>query len=324
MGENRLIFGASIGDYHADRLCDGPTLSSSIAHKIVAGSPAHAFEAHPKLGGKSDGSDADEEIEVDDDEPAEKSRKKTLGGGTVLHALVLGRGHEGIEVIPADVLAKNGAMSTKEARARKLAAEAAGKVAIAAPKWGKYERAAEGIKASLAAFEIEIDPKCAEVVMLWVEVADDGTEVQCRALLDHVSLTPVWGTIDDLKTGVTAHPKALPSKIVSLGADIQAAAYRSGLAKVKPEIAGFIEYRWLFVEPTPPYAVTPAKPNGELQTLGDAKWRLAVNTWARCFKDGHWPSYTETPIAVGPPPWALKDFIEAQIAAGFSPEDFDE
>ena len=36
-------------DYHAD-CCPVPSLSSSIARKLINESPAHAYLAHPKLG----------------------------------------------------------------------------------------------------------------------------------------------------------------------------------------------------------------------------------------------------------------------------------
>lgn len=323
MGENRLIFGADLSAYHRDALCVGPTLSSSIAHSLISESPAHAFERHPLLGGKSSGADEDTE-DIEEEDASEKAKRKTLDGGTITHALVLGRGRERLEIVPVEKLSKDGKMTTKAAKDAKEAARAAGKIAIAAPKMARYETAAAAIRAELARRGIEIDPKCAEVVLLWTEVADDpdvaGVEVQCRGLLDHLDLPGMC--IDDLKTGHTAHPRRLGRKVYDYGAHVQAAAYTSGLAKVRPELAGFTRYRWLFAETRKPFPVTIAQPNGEMRELGARQWRRAVNGWARCFKTERWPAYTDAHaiVNVEPPPWALAEDLEAAIGASFSPE----
>ena len=38
-------------DYHADKIGDVPTLSASIAQRLVTRSPLHAWTHHPRLGG---------------------------------------------------------------------------------------------------------------------------------------------------------------------------------------------------------------------------------------------------------------------------------
>ena len=300
--ENRIIYGADAQAYHRDALCEGPSLSSHIAHKLVTLSPAHAWEAHPKLGGRVDAED-EATADAEDDAPSRDA-------GTILHALVLGRGQESIAVVQAD------SFRTKLARELKAAAEAEGKVAIVASKFARHQQAAYAIKAGLLEHDIELDPAQSEVVLLWTERADDGTEVQCRGMVDNLVIGDDAATIYDLKTGKSSHPRALGSRVYSLGADIQRAAYVSGLAKIRPDLAGRIDYLWLFAEQRPPHAVTPGRATGEMRALGDQRWRRAVNMWARCFKDGYWPSYTEggTIVDVEPPTWAMAEELEKQLA----------
>lgn len=305
---NTLLYECSIPDYHADKLGGGPpTLSASIANLLVTRSPAHAWEAHPRLGGRPGREVVSEDGEVD--EPESREEKKAtddMRAGTIVHALVLGRGEDAIEVVPSEELATNGAMTTKAARARKDAAKALGRVAIAEPKMARYERAADHIRAELRRRKIDIDPKASEVAMLWEETADDGTIVQCRGLVDNLLLTSVWATLLDLKTGADASPLALPRKVLAFGSDLQAAAYSSGFAKIRPALAGFIDFRWLFCELRSPYAVVVAKPSGEMRELGARRWRRAVNLWARCLHDNSWPAYPDEIVSVEPPPWALE------------------
>ena len=57
-------------EYHSDP-CPAPSLSSTIAKKLVSASAMHAFCEHPKLGGANDG--------VEDDSDPSASKAKVLG-----------------------------------------------------------------------------------------------------------------------------------------------------------------------------------------------------------------------------------------------------
>ena len=70
-------------DYHADKLpdwCTGPSLSNSMAKILLDKSPAHAYAAHPRLGGAG--------------RVLPASTLQTFDAGKLAHKLLLGRGAE--------------------------------------------------------------------------------------------------------------------------------------------------------------------------------------------------------------------------------------
>lgn len=280
--------GVSERDYHADP-CDQPSLSASVAKMLLNESPAHAYAYHPKLGGHR------------------REDKASYGPGNIIHAILLGTVEESLRVLsPDDFRKADGTMGeegfgTKRARAAKALAEAEGKTALTPSQFAGYQQIADRLRAKLADRGVALDGRTEQTVV-WTELADDGTEVQCRGRLDHYAR----GVIDDLKTGLAVDPRKLARNAIDLGHDIQAAAYTRAIQAIIPDLAGRIEYRWICVELVEPHCVTLARPAGSMLSMGLRRWRRAVNLWARCLRDGHWPEFDGgIEIYVEPPPWAL-------------------
>ena len=153
--------------YHADNLRSGVTLSSSVARKIIAQSPMHAWTAHPRLNPEY--------------EPVER---KTFDIGRAAHRAILGKGGDYV-AYPAGILASNGAASTSEAKAWANAHRAAGRVPLKQDECDQVEIIAQSVHRKLAAMGIKFEPDRSELTAL-AEV--DG--VWCRAMVDNAPVNP--------------------------------------------------------------------------------------------------------------------------------------
>lgn len=273
--------------YHGDPF---PTLSlsSSIAHLLVNKSAAHAFEAHPRLGGR----------------PFKPSA--SMDAGTVGHMLLLGKGSEQLVIVDAPDWRKK---VNQEARD---AARAAGKTPVLKKDVLRIEYAVQAWRDQLANFGIALDGR-SEVSAFWEERDDSGHPVPCRGRFDHwdEKRAIVW----DVKTSRSAHPRAIQKHIESYGYEIQAAAYRSAISKLHPELAGRVRYGWLFCEVEPPYVVTPAFPAESLAELGKLRWQQAVSLWSHHLRSKTWPGYVSAPVRIEASPWAMRDAYEEEETA---------
>lgn len=267
-------------EYHADP-CDVPSLSQSIAHKLINESPRHAWSAHPKLGN------------LDRKETAAMDR------GSLVHKLVLGEGGE-IAVIDSDD------WRTKAAREARDMAREARQIPVLARDLADAQAAADEIARQLAERGVALTGD-SEVAALWTETATDGTDVQCRGMLDHFAAPIIY----DLKTCRSAHPRELERHAIAYGYHIQAEAYRRAVAAIQPALAGRVDFVWLFVQLDPLPVVTVARPSGTMRELGERQWRRAVDVWARCLREDRWPGYAEGVVEIEAPTWALAQDYES-------------
>lgn len=267
-------------DVYRDDPCPVPALSASIAHLIVSRSELHAWTRHPRLGGHS------------------TPPSKDMDRGTLIHALLLGKGAEIVVVDAKD-------WRTDKAQAAREDARKAGKLACLPREKLRADEIVMAIRPQLEARGIRLTGQ-SELTIIWREKADCGTEVWCRGMLDHVLLDT--GEIFDVKTsGKSVAPDTHSRKVESEGADIQAAAYMSGLEVLRPELAGRATYRWVFCETDdPPYAVCDNYPRGSMRQLGLMRWREAVNRWARAMNTGLWPGYPLDAGGVEASHWRLE------------------
>lgn len=307
-----IVEGLAEHHYHADP-CEEPSLSSSVATTLVHRSPLHAYHRHPRLGGASRAS-SDAQTE-----------------GKILHALLLEQTDadelvrlaigERFEVVPFPDFRK------KAARERKARLELAGVKAITRRQYDEHLAAARALEDAANAirrrlidgWSIELGSsgldedtghrRFCELSIFWRPTTTDGEEIQARARLDQLDIFPESGlaVITDLKKARSAHPQRAERSIESYGYDIQRAAYISAVEAVFPELVGRVQYRWVFVEAEAPYAPTPGEATGELRELGEMRWQRAVDTWARCMRDDHWPAYVAPGVTarLSALPWAV-------------------
>jgi hypothetical protein len=269
--------------YHADP-APAPSLSSTLARLILAKSPLHAWTAHPRLN------------------PAwEPVEKKTFDIGRAAHRAVLGRGGDYV-AYPTELLASNGAASTKEAKAWAEEARASGFTVLKADEVDQIGDMADAVQRQLAAMGIRLDPARSEMVAL-AEI--DG--VWCRAMIDNAPADPRL-PLYDLKTTTDASPEALAKTIASYGYDLQAAHY---LAVWKAATGEDRKFRIVFVEKEAPYGVSVAelyrKPGDEADWFdhADALAAQARRIWGECLTSGKWPCYPARVAVIGAPGWHL-------------------
>jgi hypothetical protein len=266
--------------YHDDP-CERPSLSSSIASVLVDQSPAHAYLLHPRLGG----------------EPFTPTNE--MNHGSLCHELMLKSGREIAIGAWAD-------WRTKDSQAFKEEASDRGAIPTLQHKYDAAQETVTNVTERLRLdFGIELDGH-SECVLVWVETADDGTDVLCRAQLDH--WRPATAMVYDLKFTEDAHPETCRNKLVPMGYAIQREAYLRGIGRTFPELVGRAEFEFLFCEVAKPYAVCPIQMAGTMREVGEIRWRYAVNLWAKCLRENRWPGYCRRHAEARP--WELQASYE--------------
>jgi len=279
-----FMFDMSESEYHADP-CAVPSLSASTAKTLINRCPRIAWEEHPKLGGQS------------------RVSTREMDRGTIVHAMLLGQS-AAIQVLDFPDY------RTKAAQQARDAAKDAGVMPVLEKEMRAYDDMATSIRSRINRLGIEFKGHT-EGVVLWADKDQQGASVSCRSRMDHVDIRGGILCIDDIKTTTDASPKACVKQILNYGYDIQAAAYTRAIEHVAPEWCGRIRFTFLFVEDAKPHLVTPITLDGAFLKLGLSKWQRAVNLWSRCLHSEEWPEYTDKPLSVSPPQWAIMDEIEA-------------
>lgn len=271
--------------YHGDP-CETPSLSSSIAKVLVERSPMHAHAEHPRLGGAS-------KHGGDDDDSAAKDR------GSILDSMLFGSGPEIVRIEADDFRTKLAKEARDEARSR-------GAIPIIARKLDELAEVAQSMRERILDAGIELSGH-SQVTIIW-KVGN----VWCRGRLDH--WFPQQRLILDLKSTYDASPAGVEKSMNAYGADIQWAAYTSGMVALVPELAGLVKMRFVYSEPTAPFAVTIAEPDGTLQELGNRRWRRALSLWEVSTTSGIFPGYSKEILRVAAKPWLLTADMNDQIA----------
>lgn len=272
--------------YHADP-CDAPSLSSSIIKIVDKESPGHAWWQHPRLrSGKA--------LEL------ERS-SRSQGMGTVLHALLLGKGRT-LAVLPYDDFRSKAAQTARDA------AIAAGETPILEKKMAEAEAVAAVVAPRIAASRvghlIGPDRGDAEVTGIWQERND----VWCRMRLDWLPTVARDGghiTVLDLKTTEgSANAGEWQRTMFEFGGDIQAAFYSRGLKHLIPNVRT-VDFVFIVVEQNPPNAVSLCRVSGETFEMASETVDAAIATWGACLARGtaleHWPFYDDEIAAIDPP-----------------------
>lgn len=246
-----------------------PSLTQSIAKMLLTQSPAHARIAHPRLVTLAEENDEDEE---------KYNKAKAIGNAA--HALMIGRGKLIAE-------ANFDKWTTKEAKAFKAEANAAGKMPILSKHLAAAVEMVAAGRAQLTAAGLPdaFAEGHGEAVVCWQE---DG--LWFRTMIDF--LTPDQLVIYDYKTsGLSVAPHDIGRKAAEDGWDIQAAMHDRALNAIDPANAGRRRFRFIAQEQDKPYALTPVELPESWLTLGRQKLAVAINIWRHCMETQTWPAY---------------------------------
>lgn len=273
-------------EYHADP-CPQPSLSASIARKLVKQSPLHAWHHHPRLNPAGH-----------DDETSDAAT-----AGTILHALLLGKGDE-IEVIDAPDY------RTGVAKAARAAAIAAGKVPVLAHKLDELHACAEAARKQILQHPdaaLLYEPGVSEQAMVWQEGA-----VWCRALVDRTPYDTSLPLLDLKTTALSAAPADWERRLLS-EYYLQAAFYERGAHFLGRPVKHPLLF--IVVEQTAPFGVSVMACDPTLRAVAEAEIERAIRTWSDCLRNNRWPGYPTQTAYVAAKPWQIDALQFQQMEA---------
>jgi hypothetical protein len=262
-------------EYHGDPWEGGPSLNASVACSLLLETPAHAKQKHPKL--------ADNYVSKHTD---------AMDEGTALHQMLLGDDR-------CDIL-DYADFRGGEAKTARDVSRANGRVPLLRKKWDEILLLGDSLKSQVAAFPV--DPPLflngiAEQTIMWEE-----GDIGLRARLDW--LTTDYRFIDDLKKSRSAQPRAFHRGMWNYGYDIKAAFY---CRAVKQAFGVEPVFRWVAIEPDPPYAMSVHVLSPAAMKSAHQKVDLAIDIWKECLESGKWPAYPQTVNVVELPAWMTSD-----------------
>ncbi len=285
-----LHFDVTASAYHADPAPE-PSMSSSIAKVLLDQSPRHAWLQHPRLN-----------VDI----PAESDPTRAKEIGTAVHKLALGRGGEVVVIDAADF--KGGAAKTARA-----AAYAAGSCPILKPDYEQAQAIAEAVASQLA--QIGDCEGFAAAAPEVVGISHDPTGAWLRCMIDKLEERENGAILWDLKTGDTsAEPSTLGRRIANMGYEVQAALYERVVSTIRPDLAGRLRFRWVFVENEAPHLITVAELDNAGLEIGRKKVAAALALWNRCRRENDWPGYPASVVIAEYPPFAESAWLAREIA----------
>jgi hypothetical protein len=249
-------------DYHADP-CRFPSLSSTLAKKMLAQSPLHAWTDCARL-----------------NQGFVPTEKKTFDIGRAAHRSVLGKGEDFV-AIPDEILASNGAATTKAAKEFIETCRASGITPLKSEEITQVAAIEERVRDRMIAFGIHFDPAHSELAAL-AEI--DG--IWCRVMIDNAPTDS--NCLYDLKTCESAAPEACMRAVMNYGYDIQAAHY---LATWKAATGEDRSFRFVFVEKSAPFEVCVVELGQDTLFMASKKIARAREMWANCLRANDWPGY---------------------------------
>lgn len=253
--------------YHSDP-CPQPSLSASLAKKMIEKSPWHAWHGHPRLNPHW--------------EPEEDLLQHRIG--RAFHTLLLGKGAP-IEIYPHKDWKKD------VAKADKLDSLRRGCTPLLEHQHEKIEamvRAARFQMRQREELAIAMAGGIPERVYIWIEETQWGP-IYCRMMVDW---TPHGGPypVDWKTTAASAGPDGWGQRTMwDMGSDIQDAFYRRGFLK-----AVGLDYDALIfavIEADQPHAMMHHRVDYEAQQEADKDVQWAINAFAACLYRKRWPGY---------------------------------
>lgn len=120
-------------------------------------------------------------------------------------------------------------------------------------------------------------------------------------------LPSVGNVLPDLKTCEDASPDAFSKAIANYGYWVQAAYYLDGCKLLGREYEFFA---FIAVEKTPPYACAFYTLDPDAIKAGCVTYQRDLDTYRRCLETNEWPGYSDKPVCLGLPAWAMKQAEE--------------
>jgi len=217
-----------------------------------------------------------------------------MDDGTRVHALVLGKGEEHLELLDFPNY------RTDKAKDARDAAIAAGKIPTLPNEWEEARKIADSVLSHSTTGGLFTDGD-AEVSMFWV---DPEFDIWLRGRMDYLIYVDGRPTIVDFKTSADASPEEFTRSVYKYGYHRQDPHYREGLAACLKCEWDDIDFVFAVVETEPPYLVatyyvsdgSPGEygaPTPDDVERGREQNRIAREVYADCSQSGNWPGYSE-------------------------------
>lgn len=267
--------------YHADP-CVVPSLNCSVAKTLLRESARKAWFSHPRLN------------------PAfVRKEESKFDIGQASHAMLL-EGANVIEVCEFDD------WRTKDARAKRDSARAAGKIPL-------LKKHRDDVVAMVAAAEGFIQHS--EIAAYWPDAEselvgislEEGVWLRCR--FDRIAKNRRF--IFDYKTTEDVSPETFQRQIVRMGYHMQEAFYRRIARNL-----GATGPRFVFLAQSneEPYECSLHGCDPALQEIADSEVERAIHLWRVCVNAKTWPSYGNRIHWALPPNYLMKEY-EERLAA---------
>lgn len=311
------LYRMSEAAYHQDPF-ETPSLSRSVALKLITESPLHAFTAHPKLNPV---------------EPEEQKNDSTREIGSAAHALLL---HQPTEIAVID--AKD--YKTKKAQQDRVEAQERGAIPLL-PKDHKTALAMvdkarrELITSEHPALRALADPTQTDSVLLnevtaaWI---DPCGNLPARQRMDRIDIRPERVTIVDYKTtAMSVAPQQITRPLYNNQYHFQDGFYRRGIRALFPEIDRHetkLEFLFVMQEQEAPFEITVVRVDAAARMIGEKMVSAAFLMWRRCMESGEWPGYPSDILTAEFPAyldtsWTAREIEDPRLQGlGFDPMPF--
>lgn len=259
-------------EYHADPVPGGSLSSTGVRKLLPPSCPAkfRYWATHPE-------------------EPTD-----AFDLGNAAHDAILEAGPEIVVVQAAD-------WRTKKARETAEAARSRGAVPVLREQYEQVRAMREALFAHPFAGRLfEPGTGTPEASLVW---RDGPTGVMRRARLDWLPQRRNGRMIiPDYKTAKSAYPPEFAKSAANYGYHQQGAFYRDGARALDlaDDDAVFV---FVVQEREPPYVVSVVQLDVVAMRIGDALNRRAIDLYAECVANDHWPPYTEDVAANTPLPY---------------------
>lgn len=211
-----------------------------------------------------------------------KPPKREFDFGNAVHAAVLGKGSDIVEIEYPDY-------KKADARAQRDIAYDDGKIPLLPKEKEQVDAMAAAILRHRQAGPLFAPGNgVAERSIYWT---DPATGVRCRVRPDWLIVRPEITVVVDLKTTTDANPTACSKAIAAYSYHQQGALYLDGVtaAGLAPEGARFL---FVFQSKKAPYLVTVRELGDQDQDIGRARNERALRLYADCEATGMWPDWT--------------------------------
>jgi PDDEXK-like domain of unknown function (DUF3799) len=214
--------------------------------------------------------------------------------GKAVHGLVLGEGAP-LQIIDAKD------WRSKAASEARNEAYAAGVIPILVGDFAQIKAMADAVLAHPMASGIIGEGLGEAEVSLLTDDPTTGVRLKARPDWSATIGGRLW--LVDLKTTVTAEPKAFARRAADYRYHLQAAWYVqvAALLELDPQAA----FVFIAVEKEPPYLVSVTEWDGEAMQEGALLMRQAIDTYARCMESDFWGGYFEGITPMYLPRWAF-------------------